>query len=213
MSSLNLIEIGAIVFDLDGTLYVSDEFAASIKYDAAVYMADLLAVSIDEARLLINETHIQLAEQSSTIPTLSSVCCSLGGNVPALHAHFEKNLQPESYLLRDNRVTELLKCLQKHYALFIYTNNNRILTTRILDYLGLDGLFRQIFTIEDTWKPKPDEERLKQIISFSGLQPSRVLFVGDRYDVDLRLPEQLGCPVFLSQNNEQLLRLSQLVPC
>ena len=210
MSPLSPSSVRAIVFDLDGTLYVCDEFAAAIKYQAAVYMSDLLSVSTKEASIRMNKVRSRLTEQDDTEPTLSNVCCALGGNVPDMHAHFERQLNPESYLLRDNRVIELLKSLQKHFDLYIYTNNNRVLSTRIIDYLGLSGLFRHIFTIEDNWRPKPDVERLGQIISFSGFQPSEILFVGDRCDVDLRLPEQLGCPVFLSQSIEQLLRLSKL---
>lgn len=212
MPPSNTSDIRAIVFDLDGTLYVSDEFAASIKYEAAVYMAGLMSVSIKEAQAAMDETHRRLAEQGDVVPTLSNVCCTLGGSIPAMHAHFEKRLKPESFLLRDNRVIELLKNLAKYYELYIYTNNNRVLATRIIDYLGLNGLFRHIFTIEDTWRPKPDQERVEQIIRFCGLLPSNVLFVGDRYDVDLRLPEQIGCPVYLTRNVEQLLRLARLIP-
>jgi len=50
-----------------------------------------------------------------------------------------------------------------------------------------------------------------RILEKIGLSPSEALFVGDRYDVDLRVPEQLGCPVYLSQNLEQLLRLDELL--
>ena len=73
--------------------------------------------------------------------------------------------------------------------------------------MGLRGLFRRIYAIDDTWKAKPDESMLDRILAEAGLKPSEALFVGDRYDVDLRLPEQRGCPVYLSQSVEQLLRL------
>ena len=65
--------------------------------------------------------------------------------------------------------------------------------------------------IDDTWKGKPDESLLDQILAEAWLLPSQALFVGDRYDVDLRLPEQRGCPVYLSQSIEQLLRLEELL--
>jgi HAD superfamily hydrolase (TIGR01549 family) len=211
MPPLKSADIQAIVFDLDGTLYVCDEFAATIKHEAAVYMARVLALSISEAANRMGEVRSRLAGSGDTEPTLSNVCSALGGSISEMHAHFEKQLNPESYLLRDNRVIELLQSLQKNIALYIYTNNNRVLSTRIIDYLGLSGLFRQVFTIEDNWRPKPDQARLEEIIRLSGCRPQEILFVGDRYDVDLRLPEQLGCPVFLSQNIEQLLRLSILV--
>jgi len=203
--------IRAIVFDLDGTLYVSPEFAVTIQDQAAVYMGRIRGISVAEARLLMAATRSRLAEESGTVQTLSAVCTELGGSVRDLHAFFEERLRPEAYLVRDERVIALLSRLRERFSLYIYTNNNRALTTRIVDYLGLDGLFERIFAIDDAWRAKPDEGMLEQILTATGRVPAEVLFVGDRYDVDLRLPEQKGCPVFLSQNVEQLLRLENVL--
>jgi putative hydrolase of the HAD superfamily len=156
-------------------------------------------------------TRSRLAEESGAVQTLSAVCTELGGSVRELHAWFEERLRPESYLVRDERVIALLSRLRERFSLYIYTNNNRALATRILDYLGLDGLFDRIFAIDDAWRAKPDETMLEQVLAATGLAPVEALFVGDRYDVDLRLPEQKGCPVFLSQSIEQLLRLEGLL--
>lgn len=203
--------IRAIVFDLDGTLYVSPEFAVAIQDQSAVYMGRVRGISVAEARLLMDATRSRLAEESGTVQTLSAVCAELGGSVRDLHAFFEERLRPEACLVRDERVISLLSRLRERFSLYIYTNNNRALTTRILDYLGLAGLFERIFAIDDAWRAKPDEGMLEQILAATGRAPAEVLFVGDRYDVDLRLPEQKGCPVFLSQNVEQLLRLENVL--
>lgn len=200
-----------IVFDLDGTLYVSHSFAATIQEQAAVYMAAARGISPDEAQMLIDATRARLAEESGTVQTLSAVCTALGGTVRDLHAWFEQRLRPEAHLMRDERVVALLSHLGERFGLYLYTNNNRVLTMRILEYLGLDGLFSRVFAIDDAWRAKPDEGMLERILATIGRVPAEVLFVGDRYDVDLRLPEQKGCPVFLSQNVEQLLRLEELL--
>jgi HAD superfamily hydrolase (TIGR01549 family) len=204
-------EIRAIVFDLDGTLYVSDEFAAAIQDGAAVYLSGVLEVSVEEARQTMAATRRRLTKERGVVQTLSTVCVSLGGSIPDVHAFFQKHLTPESFLIRDDRVVALLKRLRQQFALYVYTNNNRALTARSTRVLGIDGCFNGIFSIDDTWRAKPDEERLEQILKTIGLPACEVLFVGDRYEVDLRLPEQKGCPVFLSTNIDQLLRLDQLV--
>ena len=80
-----------------------------------------------------------------------------------------------------------------------------------MNYLGLDGVMHGIFTIDDSWRGKPDEGMVKRVLENIGLAPNETLFVGDRYDVDLRVPDQLGCPVYLSRNLEQLLRLEELL--
>ena len=203
--------IQGIVFDLDGTLYASPEFAATIQDAAVAYISRVKGVSEEEACLMLSSTRKRLTQEKGTVQTLSAVCAHLGGDIRELHACFEKLLRPEAYLVRDDRVIELLKRLREKFHLYIYTNNNRALTMRILDYLGLEGLFEQIFTIDDDWTAKPDEGKLERLLNATGTPANRLLFVGDRYDIDLRVPEQKGCPVFLSRHPDQLLRLKELL--
>ncbi|HPX61148.1 MAG TPA: HAD family hydrolase [Deltaproteobacteria bacterium] len=209
--NINNPPISDIVFDLDGTLYVADGFAATIRQEATAFMAKLLKCSPEQADRVMAETRCRLAEENDSVPTLSAACSRLGGTLPDMHAWFESCLNPETHLVRDQQVVELIARLRRKCGLHIYTNNNRVLTTRIIDYLGLSGMFTHIFTIDDTWRPKPDRTRLEQLLALTGHPAQQVLFVGDRYDVDLRLPEQLGCPVYLSQNLEQLLRLETVL--
>ena len=211
MTGLASSNIRGIVFDLDGTLYVCDAFALSIQDAATAYMAGVKGISLPEVGLLMAATRLRLSEESGTVQTLSAVCVELGGNVRELHRFFEERLRPEASLVRDERVILLLERLSARFPLYIYTNNNRAITTRIINYLGLNGLFRSVFSIDDTWRAKPDEEMLSRVLSEISLSPAEALFVGDRYDVDLRVPEQFGCPVYLSQNMEQLLRLEGLL--
>ena len=211
MPAFNSAEIRGIVFDLDGTLYVSERFADEIQHAAVTYFANLLGIGTEEARLLMAATKRRLSEESGMVQTISAVCVELGGSVQELHRFFEATLRPEAYLVRDERVIGLLERLSARFSLYIYTNNNRVLTARILNYLGLDGIMNGIFTIDDSWRGKPNEEMVVKVLEKTGLAPAEALFVGDRYDVDLRLPDQLGCPVYLSRTVEQLLRLEELL--
>lgn len=204
-------KIRGIVFDLDGTLYVCDTFAEMIQDAAAAYIATLKGISQPMACQLLTATRQHLTEESGTVQTLSTVCTELGGNIRELHRMFEEKIRPEAYLVRDERVIRLLESLSRQFSLHIYTNNNRALTTRIISYLGLNGLFQSVCAIDDAWRAKPDEAMLSRVLSDNGLLPTEALFVGDRYDIDLRLPEQLGSPVYLSQTLEQLLRLEELL--
>ena len=203
--------IRGIVFDLDGTLYVTPEFAATIQDAAAGYIAGIKGISPDQAGRMMAETRGVLAAESGEVPTLSAVCARLGGDIRDLHTHFVEQLRPETYLARDERVIALLERLARRMPLYLFTNNNRTLTTRIIGILGLSGLFHHIYAIDDSWKGKPDEGLLDRILTDAGLTPPETLFVGDRYDVDLRLPEQRGCPVYLSRSVEQLLRVEEIL--
>lgn len=203
--------ISGIVFDLDGTLYDSPGFAATIQESAAGYIAALKGITLDEARRSISEERAQILRETGIVPPLSAVCRELGGTVPDLHTHFTADLVPEAYLVRDERVVRLLERLGRAMSLYLLTNNNRALTDRIVKHLGLDGLFRRTYTIDDAWQAKPDRGLLERVLADIGLQPAQTLFVGDRYDVDLRLPEQMGCPIYLCQTVAQLLRLEEIL--
>ena len=203
--------IRAIVFDLDGTLYVSPEYAATIQSAAAAYMAGVLAMEVVDVCDLMSATRKRLAEERGTVQTLSAVCTELGGNTRDMHAYFEKVLLPEELLVGDSRVAELMEQLCSRFDLYIYTNNSSVMTNRILEQLSLGRYFKRIFAIDDIWRSKPDETVLEQVLTTTGFKPEQVLFVGDRYDVYLRLPEQKGCPIYLSQSVDQLLRLGKIL--
>ncbi len=101
----------------------------------------------------------------------------------------------------------MLQRLQEKYRLYIYTNNNLALATRIMRAIGVERLFTALFTIEDFWRAKPDRLALARFFAAIGAEPVECLFVGDRYDVDLRLPEEHGSMVFLTTTVTELLNL------
>lgn len=205
------VHISAIVFDLDGTLYSSEEFAETIQKVAQEYISEILTVSMEEAASQMDSTRIRMQQKLGTVQTLSNICIELGGSVRGLHRFFTEKLSPETYLKRDGRVISLFHKLCKQYDLILYTNNNRALTMRILAILGLDIFFNRIYAIDDSWVAKPDDATFHQLVIATGLKPEQILFVGDRYDIDLRLPESNGCPVYFTENVEQLLKLESLL--
>ena len=60
--------IRGIVFDLDGTLYVSEPFAATIQEAAVGYIAALKGISGDEARSLMVAARSRLSESAWHYP-------------------------------------------------------------------------------------------------------------------------------------------------
>lgn len=204
-------DIKALVFDLDGTLYVNSLLGSEIYRSAIGYMVDLKGTAPEEADRLVREARICPESPSDTEATLSSACLELGGDLRELHRRFAAEIDPGRYLARDERVVDLLKTLGSTFELYIYTNNNRILSEAILDILGIGRLFRQVFTIEDYWQPKPDNSVLQEIFRQIGRTPDECLFVGDRYDIDLRLPAAFGCAVFLVTAPEDLFHLCKFV--
>jgi putative hydrolase of the HAD superfamily len=203
-------DIKALLFDLDGTLYTSAPLGRAIMISAVGYIADLKGLSAGEAERLIRETKTRLSAADGEA-TLSLACIELGGDLKELHRRFAADIRPELFLTRSERVADLLLALGTRFELYLYTNNNRPLAERIMSLLGIAGLFRQIFSIEDTWRPKPDRTGLEEIFRRIGKIPEECLFVGDRYDVDLRLPAEMGSAVYLVKATDDLLHLGTLL--
>lgn len=204
-------DVRSIIFDLDGTLYVSPQFAADIRDAAAEFLSKLSGITLAESLQRIRETRSQIKETTGAEPALSAICLSLGGTLQGLHAYFADRLQPERFLTRDHRVIALLERLAAKYHLLLYTNNNRTLSDRIIRHLGIDGFFSATYTIDSFWQAKPDRDALTGIIRDTGLPPDKLLFIGDRYDIDLRLPEELGCRIWLSRSIDRLLQLEEML--
>ncbi len=202
--------IRAIVFDLDGTLYANIAFSREIARSFARYIGALKGIDEEAALSLVKETRAELSAASGLEAPLSAACIKLGGDLKEVHRHMAGEIAPERFLARDDRVIELLKRLKARYDLLLYTNNNRSLTGRIVAILGFEELFREIVTIEDGWRAKPASSVLDRVLALAGVPPGECLFVGDRYDIDLRLPALRGCPVLLVTSVEELLQLAPL---
>ncbi len=204
-------DIKALVFDLDGTLYTSMPLGREIILCAGRYIAELKGIGVGDAESLLRETKKRISAATGFEATLSQACLDLDGDLRELHRRFAAEIVPVRYITRDERVADLLKTLGNRFELSIYTNNNRALSGAIMEALGVAGLFRNIFTIEDSWRPKPDRAGVENILSEIGRKPEEALFIGDRYDIDLRLPAALGCAVFLVCTTEDLFHLCTLM--
>lgn len=203
--------IKAIVFDLDGTLYVSETFEQIIWESASRYVGELLGVSPSEGGMRLKELRQRLTDERGTVQTIAVSIETIGGTVPELHRRFADELDPHDYIEPDPRVLPLISALRQRYICWLLTNNNQALTSKILARLELEESFQRVITINDTWLPKPDQSVLNQVLTGLQLPPEAVLFVGDRYDIDLRLPEKQGCPVLVSRTIDELMQLETLL--
>ena len=176
----------SIVFDLDGTLYRCKPLEREIADAADVAIASARGIPRAEGRHLIRMARQRLTETLEAEPTLSLTCMELGLDLPDLHRYFEREVKPERYLGEDPVLAALLDSLAVMCDLYLYTNNNLPLANRIMTLLGVGSQFRKVYSIEYTWRPKPDREALRRVMEDIGGPPETFLFVGDREQVDLQ---------------------------
>jgi putative hydrolase of the HAD superfamily len=207
----DLSQIRSIVFDLDGTLYVSDAIADEIWTAACELVAGSRGLSLEAGREVLHCAKRRLTETLEMEPTLTRTCLELGIDVPDFHRALQDRVRPERYLDQDPILYALLDSLRDRCELYLYTNNSLPLTQKILALLGVEGLFRRLFTIEYSWRPKPDVETLERILEEIGGTPESFLFVGDRQKVDLMIAEQAGIPTLLVSETADLLQIHKMM--
>jgi len=204
-------DIRSIVFDLDGTLYVSPGIAREIENAAEELVAMTRGITVAEGRGLIRAARSRLSEILEEEPTLTLTCLELGIEVDELHRAFQAKVRPEKYLEADPVLGALLDSLRERCDLYVYTNNNLPLARKILALLGVEEQFRSLYTIEFCRRPKPDPEALRQVLENIGGAPESFLFVGDRADVDLKPANALGIPTILVAETADLLQIHKLL--
>lgn len=203
--------IRSIVFDLDGTLYVSEAMAREVERAAEQLVATTRGVGLPAGRELLRTARRRLAEVLEEEPTLTRTCENLGIDLFDLHRAFQKGVHPEQHLSNDPVLGALLDSLRDNYDLYIYTNNNLPLTRKILALLGVEEFFRRLYTIEFARAPKPDPEALQRVLEDIGGPPESFLFVGDRHAVDLKLPAARGIPTLQVREVADLLQVHKLL--
>jgi putative hydrolase of the HAD superfamily len=207
----DLSRIRSIVFDLDGTLYLSPEVAGEIQGAAEEMVAATREISLEQGRKLLNCARERLTESLDEEPTLTRTCIELGLDLAELHHLMGQRVHPEKYLANDPILYALLDSLRDSCDLYIYTNNNLPLTQKILALLGVEELFRRLYTIEFTWLPKPDPESFQAVLEDIGGPSDSFLFVGDRHQVDLGMAASLGIPNLLVQEAADILQIHRLL--
>lgn len=204
-------DISSIVFDLDGTLYRNRGLAGEIMAAAEQLVSRSRDISLDAAGRLLRSARAALTETLDEEPTLTRTCLELGIETRDLHQAFAARIRPERFLNYDPVLQALLDSLHEQCTLYIYTNNNLLLTRKIVALLGVEDLFSGLYTIEFRWRPKPDLETLQDLMEEIGGRPESFLFVGDRRQVDLRLPGQLGAVTLEIHEPSELLQIHKLL--
>jgi putative hydrolase of the HAD superfamily len=188
--------IKVIFFDLDGTLYESETIRKKFADAAYTTLAALRNISVEEARTLIETRRDELQKKQGFPAPYTLTLVSYGLPIEMWHKQNVAFFDPRDYLKKDPALKAVLQRLTTNYRLAILTNNNDTQSERILEALGVDGLFDKIFTYNTFKVLKPDPEFFRQAARALGVNPKECLVVGDRYHVDLNPAQQLGMRIY-----------------
>lgn len=134
---------GAVaLFDIDGTLYPHDSrLTHDLDWRITQYVSERLGVPSDEADRL-------RAETLKTLGTTLRGLIELHGVDPVEFYDFLAVIDPRDYLEPDPALAELLGRVKA--GLFALTNAPAFHAERVLEALGVPGVFERVYDIEFT---------------------------------------------------------------
>ena len=183
----------AIIFDIDSTLYTNDAYAFE-QVDVQIRrFAKQRKIAEDAARTMINDFRKKWsAAHGGKKISLGNAFTYFGVSIEESIEMRRTLLFPDRFLKKDERLIQTLAELKKNYALICVTNNPVLPARKTLAALGVDALIPDIIGLDTCGQSKPAPAPFLLAAQTTGAQPDECLCIGDRYDMDIALPLELG---------------------
>jgi phosphoglycolate phosphatase/putative hydrolase of the HAD superfamily len=185
--------IQTLIFDIDSTLYTNSAYAYE-QVDCQVReFAKLKKLTSDEARKLVFDFRKKFAEENGGKKiSLGNLLTNFG--IPIEQSVKWRNdlMRPEDFLVRDEKLIYELQILSKKYKLICVTNNPVKPARKTLEVIGISDFFDHIVGLDTCYKSKPAREPFEKALELSKTTAENAVAIGDRYDLDVQLPLQMG---------------------
>jgi len=213
--------IRAILFDIDGTLYTN---AAYVRFQQDVLMEELARVSGESVQAVTSALDAARTQNPGKTGSLGNAMAALGIDIATSVEWRNRLIDPGKFLKPDPLLRQTLSGLtdvsrqrqstsrgtlndETPLVLIAVTNNPRRTGEATLDALGVLDLFKRVVGLDDTMKSKPAREPYLLAASLAGVENARCISIGDRYEVDLAVPLELGMGAVMVSGVEDVYRL------
>lgn len=183
----------ALVFDIDNTLYSDPRYGEAQTRLQVERLAAERGEAVAETEAALDRVRAEYAEGNGGRRTsLANAFALLGISIETSVRWRIELLKPEDYLKKDPALIRALKELSRGYRLAALTNNPAEIGKRTLECLGVAHFFQEIVGLDCTGRSKPSPEPFAEILKRLGLEAADCISVGDRFDVDLKPPLDMG---------------------
>ena len=206
--------VRGIIFDIDSTLYRNDEYVRSQTRVQLERLAGLRGISYEELKKELRDFQTAMAEvRGGHKPSLANTLKEgFGISIETSVKWREELLEPEKYLIPDQRLRDTLEILSSRCRLAALTNNPSSVGRRTLSALGVEDLIPDLIGLEETGMSKPVLEPFRLIAARMNLDFSEMINVGDRWHVDLELPLSAGLGGVLVESMDDVYTLPGILP-
>jgi phosphoglycolate phosphatase/putative hydrolase of the HAD superfamily len=204
-------DIRALIFDMDLTLYTNPQYG-QYQIDSLVERLgkarglsfEKMSREIEEARKAWADTH------DGKKPSFSNLLAGYGISMEENIRWRMEIYEPEKYIKEDPRLGETLKKLRGAFVLGVVTNNPVSVARKTLTALGVEDLLSILVGLDTCMCAKPHEKPFAEFSSLSGCAPGYCVSIGDRYDIDLVIPLEMGMGAVLVDGVEDVYELPKL---
>lgn len=203
-------DVKALVFDLEGTLYNSKELANEWRSQVFKLIREKTGRSEEDILTVFLKIVEELKGQGFRRPPVSMIVEQLGISREDFYKAVE-SVNPSRFLQPDTELREALEYMKSKWRIAMLTNLSRKITINILKALGVDSnIFNPLVTASEMEKGKPDPEPFKRIIKDLSLEPSSIMMVGDSISSDLEPARKIGMKTALISEKEISTPLADL---
>ena len=202
----------AFIFDIDSTLYTNQAYAFE-QVDCQVrQFAKESGITADQARKMVADYRKKFAtEHNGSKVSLGNTLLAFGVPIEQSVEWRRELLEPADFLDRDEKLIETLHELSSKYQLICVTNNPVLPARKTLDAIGVSDFFPQIVGLDTCFKSKPALEPFQTAVNILGVQATECLAIGDRYDMDIALPLEMGMGGILVSGVEEVYQIPKSV--
>ena len=202
----------AIIFDIDSTLYSHKEYALQQNKIQIHHYGQLEGISDHEALHRIEAIQRNWAEKhNGEILSLGNTFVQLGYPIEESIRWREALLEPADFLVKNHKLVATLEVLSKKYQLACLTNNPVLVGRKTLAAMGVEKFFPLVIGLDTCKVSKPHPAPFLLAVEKLGCKVEHCLSVGDRFNIDIELPLELGMGGILVAGVEDVYKLPQLL--
>jgi phosphoglycolate phosphatase/putative hydrolase of the HAD superfamily len=202
----------ALVFDMDLTLYTNDKYGQYQADKLVEKLGQLRGLSFEEMNREVEEKHkAWSASHEGKKSSLSNILRGYGIGIEEIISWRKELLEPELFVKEDEKLKVVLEELSNSYTLGVVTNNPVLIARKTLAALGVEACFPFVIGVDTCMTAKPHKAPFEKFSEISLCPPETCVSVGDRYDIDLDIPLQMGMGGILVTGVEDVYCLPELL--
>ena len=186
-------QVSALLFDIDNTLYSNDEYYTLQSELLIRRFAEWKDIRIDDAlRLIAAEKKRYATENDGEENSIGKTLFALGVSLETSAGWRTELFNPDNYLSSDERTVRTIRELSSRFAVAAVTNNTVEVGKKTLRALDLHTLIPLVVGVDTCFVAKPAADPFEAALRLLDTSPGHAVSIGDRYEVDLRVPLSMG---------------------